>query len=190
MAVTNDADLAKAMRLFRSHGVTRDTATFVQKSDGPWSYEQQVLGFNYRMTDLQAALGLSQMERLDLFVAKRQALAGRYATLLEGLPLSLQEHAYESVSAFHLMVVRLHLEEMRISRSELVAGLQARNISTNVHYKAVHTQPYYQSLGFSDGDFPTAERYAKQTLSLPLYPTLTEWEQDHVAQALKVLLTS
>lgn len=188
MALTQDADLARRLRQLRSHGITREAECFVQHSDGPWHYEQQALGFNYRMTDLQAALGLSQMTQLDDFVARRRALAERYAALLKGLPLSLQAAHPDSESAFHLRVVRLQLEEIGIGRAEIAAALRQRQVLTNVHYRPVHTQPYYQTLGFAPGDFPEAERYARDTLSLPLYPALTDAQQDHVAQALREVL--
>ena len=180
--------MARRLRQLRSHGITREAECFVQHSDGPWHYEQQALGFNYRMTDLQAALGLSQMTQLDDFVARRRALAERYAALLKGLPLSLQAAHPDSESAFHLRVVRLQLEEIGIGRAEIAAALRQRQVLTNVHYRPVHTQPYYQTLGFAPGDFPEAERYARDTLSLPLYPALTDAQQDHVAQALREVL--
>lgn len=188
MALCNDDRLAARMRLLRSHGITRDAGQFEQQADGPWHYEQQTLGFNYRMTDLQAALGLSQLARLDAFVRRRRELAGRYARQLAHLPLRLQASLPDCDSSFHLMVIRLDLARLTLSRAQVAEGLRQRGIATNVHYKAVHTQPFYQARGFRAGDFPEAERYARETLSLPMYPALTDEAQDRVVKALHEVL--
>ena len=190
MALTQNAELARAMRLARSHGITRDAEQFLQTPEGPWHYEQHALGFNYRMTDLQAALGLSQMQRLQSFVAVRQTLVTRYESLLAELPVRLQLKHASSESAHHLFVVRLDLERLKLSRAQVIAALKQRHIHVNVHYKPVHTQPYYQALGSKVGDFPEAERYAREAFSLPMYPTLSPADQDHVVASLKAVLQS
>jgi UDP-4-amino-4,6-dideoxy-N-acetyl-beta-L-altrosamine transaminase len=185
MVLTNDAALCERLRSLRSHGVTRDPAAMDREPDGPWFYQQVELGFNYRMTDLQAALGASQMTRLDSFVARRHALADRYDRLLTGLPLSLPRRDAAAYSAFHLYVVRL---DAGISRRLVFDALRARGVGVSVHYIPVHAQPYYRRLGFSAGDFPQAEAHYREALSLPLFYALTDAEQDHVAAALREVL--
>ncbi len=188
MAVTNDQALAESMAKLRSHGITRDASQFVGEAGGAWYYEQQVLGFNYRMTDLQAALGTSQMARLDEFVERRNAIAGRYDALLRGLPLRLPVIDRGNVSAWHLYVVRLKREKTSLTHRQLFDGLRERGIGVNVHYMPVHLQPYYRGLGFVAGQFPESEAHGAEALTLPLYPTLTDTEQDTVVRALGELL--
>jgi UDP-4-amino-4,6-dideoxy-N-acetyl-beta-L-altrosamine transaminase len=180
MALTNSPDLAERMRRLRSHGIERHAAT--QAREGPWYYEQIELGFNYRMTDMQAALGLSQLLRLDAFVARRHALADRYDRLLAGLPLRRPFRAPTAHSAFHLYVIALDNVQHRCAIFET---LRAADIGVNVHYIPVHTQPYYRSLGFGPGDCPNAEAYYAGAISLPMYAGLTETEQDNVIDALQ-----
>lgn len=185
MAMTNDPQLARSMELLRSHGITRDPAAMVHETDGPWYYEQVELGFNYRMTELQAALGLSQMNRLDAYVAKRHALVKRYDEELQALALSIPWQHPDGYSSFHLYVVRV-AEGSR--RKQIFEALRARGIGVNVHYIPVHTQPYYQAMGFAVGDFPQAELYYAEAISLPLYPGLSEADQDHVISSLREAL--
>ncbi len=187
-AVTNDAKLAQAMELLRSHGVTRDTSLMTQPSEGPWYYEQVDLGFNYRMTELQAALGVSQMQRLDTFVAKRHDLAARYNELLKDLPITLPWQHEDSYSGLHLYVIRLQLDNIDKTHLEVFQGMRDAGILVNLHYIPVHMQPYYQSLGFEQGDFPQAEQYYKEAISLPMFPTMTESQQDEVVAVLKELV--
>ena len=184
MALTNDDTLAGRMAMLRSHGITRDAAEMSHEPDGPWYYEQQALGFNYRMTDLQAALGLSQAERLDAYVARRHELAARYDRLLAELPVTTPRQHPDSYSAFHLYVVRVQDGGDHERRRRVFEGLRARGIGVNVHYIPVHMQPYYQRLGFTKGDFPAAEAYYAEAISLPMYPALSEAEQDQVVAAL------
>lgn len=186
MAVTNDAELAARMRLLRSHGITRDAATMERESDGAWYYEQIDLGFNYRMTDLQAALGLSQLRRLRDFVHRRSALAARYRDRLAALPLDMQRDDSGAQSAWHLFVVRLHDPSRRASVFDY---LSAHGIRANVHYIPVHTQPYYRKLGFRDGDFPESEAYYRGAMTLPLFPKLSEADQDKVIAAISRALS-
>lgn len=183
MAVTNDEVLRRRMDLFRSHGITRESSMMTHEPDGPWYYEQVALGFNYRMTDLQAALGLSQMRRLDHYVESRHALAERYDCLLADLPVTTPHRNSDGYSAFHLYVIRLD-PACRPSRREVFEGLRERGIGVNVHYIPVHTQPYYKAMGFDEDDFPAAMSYYQQALSLPIFPTMTDEMQDQVVDAL------
>lgn len=187
LALTNDAALAGRMALLRSHGITRVSDEMVGKSAGPWYYEQLALGFNYRMTDLQAALGLSQLSRLDQYVERRNLLAARYDAHLGALPLHLPVVNEGNRSAFHLYVVRLQTDSESRHRAVFEA-LRAGGIGVNLHYMPVHLQPYYRQLGFRDGMFPEAELHQRQALTLPLFPTLSEAEQDHVVQEVRRLL--
>lgn len=180
MALTNSAELVQRMQDLRSHGITRD-ATRLSCDEGPWYYEQQSLGFNYRMTELQAALGLSQMLRLDEFVARRHELARRYDAMLADLALTAPWQHPDTYSAFHLYVIQL---EDKASRRRVFEGLRGAGIGVNVHYMPVHTQPYYTALGFHTGQFPAAENYYARAISLPLYPDLTESQQDTVIETL------
>lgn len=185
MALTNDDALASRMNLLRSHGVTRDPALMTHEADGPWYYQQVDLGFNYRMTELQAALGVSQMARLDNYVARRNALAERYDDLLAELPLSTPWQHPESYSARHLYVVRLKLDQIDTTHRQVFERLREQGIGVNLHYIPVHTQPYYQRLGFQPGDFPRAEAYYAEAISLPLYPGLSEAQQNKVVATLR-----
>jgi UDP-4-amino-4,6-dideoxy-N-acetyl-beta-L-altrosamine transaminase len=180
MAVTQDDQLAKKMRLLRSHGITRDVGEMTHASDGPWYYQQIDLGFNYRMTDIQAALGLSQMKRLDEFVAKRHDIAGRYDGLLSGMALTLPIQHADGYSGLHLYIVRLKLTEISKTHRQVFEGMQAAGIGVNLHYIPVYRQPYYEGLGFKAGYCPEAERYYGEAISLPMYYALTEEDQDRV----------
>lgn len=174
MALTNDALLAKRMQLVRSHGITRDELDMIPRTDDElWFYQQTDLGFNYRMTDIHAALGVSQMKRLDEFVTKRHTVAKRYEELFTDLPVTTPWQHPDSYSAFHLYVIRLKLVEINKSQREVFAALHASNISVNLHYIPVYRQPYYEQLGFRAGYCPEAERYYAEVLSLPMYPMLT-----------------
>ncbi len=190
MAMTNDAQLAKRMQLLRSHGITRDENDMTHASDGPWYYQQIDLGYNYRMTDLQAALGLSQMLRLDEFVAARHILANRYnQKLVDSSVITPWQHA-DSYSGLHLYVIRLNLKELDRTHRQVFEALREIGVGVNLHYIPVHMQPYYQKLGFKAGDFPESERYYETAISLPLFPTLTYEQQDKVAAAIKNILNN
>lgn len=188
MVLTNRKDLYDRLVRLRSHGITRDPQLMREDSHGPWFYQQIELGYNYRMTDLQAALGLSQLRRLDEFVARRQALADRYNRALQDLPLIVPWQQPETYSAFHLYVIRLRLDQLRKSRRQVFEALRAKGILANVHYIPVHTQPYYQELDFREGMFPLAEHYYREAITLPLYPALCEQEQDEVIAAVREAL--
>jgi UDP-4-amino-4,6-dideoxy-N-acetyl-beta-L-altrosamine transaminase len=188
MALTNDDALAAHMDVLRSHGITRDPARMTQAPDGPWYYQQIALGFNYRMTDIQAALGASQMTRIDEFVVKRNTLAQRYDRLLADLPLDLPIHIAQSYSARHLYVVRLRLEQIGFSHREVFEGLRQRGIGVNLHYIPVYLQPWYKGMGFNPDDFPQAQAYYARAISLPIFPGVEDSQQDQVVNALAELL--
>lgn len=188
MALTNDAELADKMALLRSHGITRDPAQMTQEAEGPWYYQQIDLGFNYRMTELQAALGASQMARLDDYVTRRHALAHRYDVLLDTLPVVKPWQHPDSYSGLHLYAIRLRLERIGRTHREVFESLREHGIGVNLHYIPVHTQPYYRHMGFKPGDFPEAERYYAEAISLPMYPTMSDAQQDEVVLALRKLL--
>jgi dTDP-4-amino-4,6-dideoxygalactose transaminase len=183
--MTNSDELAHKMALLRSHGITRDPAHMTHEPDGPWYYQQIDLGYNYRMTELQAALGVSQMTRLDDYVARRHILAQRYDFLLANLPLTLPWQHPEGYSGMHLYVVRLQQDQVTKSHSEVFEALRERCIGVNLHYIPVHTHPFYQSLGFQSGDFPQAEQYYADAISLPMYSSMSESQQDAVVEALR-----
>lgn len=184
MALTNDAELANKMALLRSHGITRDAAQMTHTPDGPWYYQQIDLGFNYRMTELQAALGVSQMARLDDYVARRHALAARYDALLADLPVTRPWQHPDTYSGLHLYAIRLQLERISKTHRQVFDSLREQGIGVNLHYIPVHTQPYYQQMGFKAGDFPEAERYYAEAISLPMFQTMSEAQQDQVIAAL------
>lgn len=184
MTLTNDAHLAKRMQLLRSHGITREENEMTHAVDGPWCYQQIELGYNYRMTDLQAALGLSQMTRLDEFVTKRHVLANRYNVKLAMLPVVTSWQHADSYSGLHLYVIRLKLDEIGKTHRQVFEALRAAGIGVNLHYIPVYRQPYYEGLGFNAGYCPEAERYYAEAISLPLYPDLSDCEQDKVVDIL------
>lgn len=184
MALTNDHKLAQRMQNLRSHGITRDTDHMEAASPGPWYYEQIELGYNYRMTDIQAALGSSQISRLDEFVERRQLLAARYDDLLSDQDVIIPWQDYANASSWHLYVIKLSVDDEGQHRRNIFDRMRAAGIGVNVHYIPVHTHPYYKKLGFAWGMYPQSEKYYHQALSLPLHPGLSENEQDMVVQAL------
>lgn len=190
MALTNNAELANKMALLRSHGITRDPALMTHESDGPWYYQQVDLGFNYRMTELQAALGVSQMERLDEYVAHRHQLARRYDELLAELPITLPWQHPDSYSGLHLYVIRLQLSKIQRTHRQVFEMLREQGVGVNLHYIPVHTQPFYQRMGFKVGDFPYAETYYSEAISLPMFQSMTCEQQDQVVAALYKVLSA
>jgi UDP-4-amino-4,6-dideoxy-N-acetyl-beta-L-altrosamine transaminase len=184
MATTNDLGLAKKMQLLRTHGITRDENEMVSIPDGPWFYEQIELGFNYRMTDIQAALGLSQMSRLHEFVVKRNSIADRYEKFLKDVPVFLPKISKDTYSAYHLYVIQLNFDLISRSHKDVFNGLRSAGIGVNLHYIPVYLQPYYQDLGFSEGYCPNAEKYYSRAISLPMFSGLTDEEQDWVVTQL------
>lgn len=185
MVLTNRDELAQKMNLLRSHGVTRDPIMMTQEPDGPWYYQQVDLGFNYRMTDLQAALGISQLERLDQLVERRNELASRYDARLAELTVTLPVRIPETYSSLHLYVIRLNLNEMTKTHREVFEELRKLGVGVNLHYIPIHMQPYYKKLGFRKGDFPKAEEYYSTAISLPMFPDLSYEEQDFVVESLR-----
>jgi UDP-4-amino-4,6-dideoxy-N-acetyl-beta-L-altrosamine transaminase len=184
MVLTNNQKLYEKLVRLRSHGITRDPALMEGDTQGPWYYQQIELGFNYRITDIQAALGCSQLTRLDEFVARRHQLAERYDRALSDLPLILPYRHPDTYSAFHLYVIRLQLDRMKKTQRQVFEELRAAGILVNLHYIPVHTQPYYRSKGFSAGDFPVAEKYYCEAISIPLYSGLKDEDQERVITAL------
>lgn len=177
---TNSSDLAKKIISLRSHGITREANDFVNKDDGGWYYEQHTLGFNYRMTEIQAALGYSQLQRLDQFIEKRNLLAGNYLNSLDCFPLNFQTIQSSSLSSYHLFVIQLIKLETTKSRKQLYDWLKDHDIGVNVHYIPIHFQPYYERIGFKRGSFPNAEKYYDVSISIPLYPDLSQSNQSKV----------
>ncbi|BBM03896.1 UDP-4-amino-4,6-dideoxy-N-acetyl-beta-L-altrosamine transaminase [Microbulbifer sp. GL-2] len=188
MALTNDDELAEKLSLLRSHGVTRDTSLMTHEPDGAWYYQQVDLGFNYRMTELQAALGVSQLKRLDSFVRRRHELAARYNELLSDLPLTTPWQHPDSYSGYHLYVIRLQLSKLQNSHRQVFDSLREQGIGVNLHYIPIHTQPYYRRMGFCKGDFPEAERYYSEAISLPIFQDMTDEQQNQVISALREAL--
>ena len=187
-ALTNSKALADKMALYRSHGITRDEALMENASHGGWYYEQVDLGFNYRMTELQAALGVSQMSRLSEFVTARHELAVRYYDKLASLPIILPYQLPNTYSGLHLYVIRLNLNEISKTHKEVFDELRENGIGVNLHYIPVHLQPYYQKMGFKQGDFPNAESYYSNAISLPMFHGMTHEQQDEVISKLTQIL--
>ena len=183
MVVTQNDALAQRLRLLRSHGVTRDPALMNGTEKDPWYYEQVELGFNYRLTDLQAALGHAQLGRLDQWRNKRQTLASRYDTILAEAPVGLPARSRDRESAWHLYAIELGAG-LKAKRREIFDAMRAASIGVNVHYIPIHLQPFYAQMGFASGDFPAAEAYYERALTLPLFPSMSEDQQDRVVQTL------
>ena len=188
LATTNDEKLAERMQLFRSHGVTRDAKLITNVSEGDWYYQQVDLGFNYRMTELQAALGVSQMQRLDEFTTKRHILQERYDSLLSGLPIIKPYQDKDSYSALHLYPIQVDLNKVSKNREQIFNELRENGVGVNVHYIPIHTQPYYLQFGFKEGNFPNSEYYYSRTVSIPLFHTMTLEQQDEVVIVLNNIL--
>jgi len=188
LATTNDKELSERMQLFRSHGVTRNPEIMSKLSEGGWYYRQVDLGFNYRMTELQAALGVSQMQRLDEFITRRHILQERYDSLLSGLPIVKPYQSQDSYSALHLYPIQIDLNCIDKGREKIFDELRQNGIGVNVHYIPIHTQPYYLQFGFKVGDFPNSEYYYNKAISIPLFHAMTVGQQDEVCNVLKRVL--
>ena len=189
MVLTNDKDLYEKLVLYRSHGITRDPKLMTGTADGPWYYQQIDLGFNYRMTDMQAALGYSQMQKVNEFVSKRRYLAKRYNELLKNINgIQLPDQNEDTKSSWHLYVVRVDFSKISKTKNQIFAEMKEKGICLNLHYIPVHTQPYYENLGFKGGDFPNSEKYYEEAFTLPLYYSLTDEQQDHIVKSLVEVL--
>lgn len=189
MVLTNDKDLYEKLVLYRSHGITRDPKLMTGTADGPWYYQQIDLGFNYRMTDMQAALGYSQMQKVNEFVSKRRYLAKRYNELLKNINgIQLPDQNEDTKSSWHLYVVRVDFFKISKTKNQIFAEMKEKGICLNLHYIPVHTQPYYENLGFKGGDFPNSEKYYEEAFTLPLYYSLTDEQQDHIVKSLVEVL--
>jgi len=188
LATTNDKELSERMQLFRSHGITRNSESMSKLSEGGWYYQQVDLGFNYRMTELQAALGVSQMERIDEFVTLRHKRQKRYDELLKNLPVITPYQDMDSYSALHLYPIQIQTDKVKNTRKEIFQELRKNDIGVNVHYIPVHTQPYYENIGFKKGDFPNTESYYESAISIPLFHAMTFEQQDQVVSALEKVL--
>ncbi|WP_367987881.1 UDP-4-amino-4,6-dideoxy-N-acetyl-beta-L-altrosamine transaminase [Vibrio sp. NTOU-M3] len=186
--VTNNRELADKMALLRSHGITRETEQMVGESHGGWYYQQIDLGFNYRMTELQAALGVTQMKRLEQFITARHRLANRYNELLKDLPVVLPYQLENTYSGLHLYVIRLQLENVSLTHKEVFDSLRERGVGVNLHYIPVHTQPYYEKMGFREGDFPESEQYYREAISIPMFHAMSNEQQDKVVEVLSEVL--
>ncbi len=189
MVLTNNSGLYEELLLYRSHGITRNPTKMTHEPDGPWYYQQIDLGYNYRMTDIQAALGYSQMERLDAFVARRRKFAKRYDELLADLPLRTPKQSPVTNSSWHIYVVRLDQARVKKSKKAIFEEMKTRGVMLNLHYIPVHLQPYYQALGFKEGDYPVSERYYEEAFTLPLYYDLSDEQQEKVVTALREVLS-
>lgn len=189
MCMTNDPDLYLKLRLCRSHGITSDEKFMDPRPASEiWNYQQISLGFNYRMTDIAAALGLSQLNKLEDFLMRRNEIAAKYTQSLRDLPITLPNQSPYSKSSFHLYVVRLRLNIMKKSQKEVYSELQAKGINVNIHYIPVYRQPFYERLGFEPGYCSVAEEYYQSALSIPIYPGLLDQEQEDVIRAMKLII--
>jgi UDP-4-amino-4,6-dideoxy-N-acetyl-beta-L-altrosamine transaminase len=189
MALTNDADIAERLQLLRSHGITRDEDKMTHASEGAWYYQQINLGFNYRMTDMQAALGMSQMKRLDNFVAQRHEIVKQYDIAFEKQFVTTPWQHSDTYSAFHLYIIRLQLEKINKSHKEIFELLRAGNISVNLHYIPIYRQPYYEKFGYNINNYPESEKYYAQAISLPIYFGLSSEQQTTVTNTIARILS-
>ena len=185
MILTNNKEIAEKVNLYRSHGVTRDTNKMFNKNEGLWYYEQLLLGFNFRMNEIQASLGISQMNSLDKFISKRNEVSQMYMKNLKNLPLTFQKVRNEDLSAWHLFIIHLKLDQLELTRLEIYNSLREKGIGVNVHYIPVHLQPFYRNLGFKQGDYPNSESYYDGALTIPMYTKLKKKDIEFVIQALQ-----
>jgi dTDP-4-amino-4,6-dideoxygalactose transaminase len=188
MITTNHPELYKKLNLFRAHGITRDSGLMLEKQGG-WYYEQLDLGFNYRITDIQCALGLSQLKKLDEFVQRRRSIADYYNKQFEALEgISLQKQEPGCTSSWHIYVARFDIDKLKVGRKEIFDALRAENIGVNVHYIPVYMHPYYRGLGYEKGICPTCEKLYEEIVTLPLYPSMTDKDMEDVVKAVKKVI--
>jgi len=186
MAVTNNNNLSMIMERLRSHGITRSTTEMIGEPDGPWYYEQLELGFNYRMSDVHAALGINQMKRLEEFIVKRNVIASYYDEILQDLPIKTPSQNLDCYSSFHLYVIRIPENDRNFNRRQVFERLRSNGIGANVHYIPIYRQPYFKKFNFSSKDFPESEKYYSEALSLPLFPSLSKKQQDKIINILSM----
>ena len=187
MVTTDDPDMAARLRMFRTHGITTEFRQ--RETEGSWFYEMTALGYNYRLTDFQSALGLSQLSKLEEWVARRRAIAARYTAAFAALPeIETPAVLQDREPAWHLYVIRLNLDRLRVGRSELFRALRAENIGVNVHYIPVPWHPYYQSLGYKKGEWPVAETAYERMISLPIFPGMTDRDVEDVMAAVEKVI--
>ena len=186
---TNDSQLYQRLLLLRSHGITKDSK-LLSENPGPWYYEMQNIGYNYRLTDLQAALGISQIKKLEKFKRRRRDIVEQYNKAFKKLnTITIPYEDLEVDSCFHLYVLKIDFEKIGKDRKQFMEELRQKNIGTQVHYIPVHTHPYYKKIfGYKWGDFPKAEEYYRQALSLPLYPAMTDEDVEYVIQSFKEII--
>jgi len=185
--LTNSPEIDDRVKSYRSHGITKDVEKFKNSSEGPWYYEQHSLGFNYRMNDLQAALGLSQLQRLDKITLNRNELANSYKELLEGLPIEFQRIIDHSYSSYHLLSVRIKTDQVQQKKRYFFDNLLRMGIGVNFHYIPIYRQPYYSKFGFNYKNFPNAETYFDQAITLPLYPNLSNSNLNFICRSFRSL---
>ena len=186
MITTNSSSISRKLNLLRTHGITRDPKHMKKSEpDGPWYYEQISLGYNYRLTDIQAALGSSQLKRIDTFIKKRNSIAEKYNSILKGLPIELPKVEKNYYSAFHLYVVRLHLDQIQNSHEKVFEHMLEKGVGVNLHYIPIHLQPYYKNIGFKYGDFPCAEKYYAEAVSIPIFQDMQDNDIEYVAECLE-----
>ena len=188
MAVTNNKEVSRKLKLFSSHGITRDDSEMTKEKEGSWYYQQILLGYNYRMNDLQASLGISQLKRIDTFVKKRHLIAQQYFNKLDNLPIILPYLNTNSYSAFHLFIIQLKLDKIKITHKEVFETLRKSGINVNLHYIPIHLHPYYTELGFKKGAFPNSENYYASAISLPMFPDLKTEEIEYITDKIKNIL--
>ncbi len=186
--LTNDSELDKKCKLLRTNGINRDSSFFINKNKGPWYYEQQLLGYNYKLSDIHSALGLSQLKKTSKFVVERNKIANNYDNELKDLPINLPYILDGNQSSYHLYVIRLMTKEIKLSHKEIHTKLIEKGIKVNLHYYPVHLQPFYRSLGFKENMFPVAEKYAQQAISIPIFPGLTENQQSYVVEEISRII--
>lgn len=191
MITTDSKELYDKLMKFRTHGITKDESEYINKSDGPWYHEQQELGYNYRITDIQAALGITQLEKLDKFLARRREIVNRYNNEFKEMDgLIIPEHLENTNSAWHIYVLQLELEKLTADRKEIFEALREKNLGVNVHYIPVYFHPYYQSLGYEKGICPKAEKLYERIITIPLYPKMTDQQVDEVIKRIKSTITN
>jgi len=189
MAVTNSKEIHDSLTLHRTHGITKDESKMSKTPDGPWYYEQKILGFNYRMTDIQAALGISQLSKIDTFILKRRQIEKRYDQELSSLPIILPEKSNNALSSLHLYIIKIKLDQVSKSHKEIFTNLQLKGIGVNLHYIPIYRQPYFARYNFDQSQFLNSELYYSHAISIPMHASMSSKDQDLVISALKSIIS-